>query len=163
LSESDRARAAPGLGFSRRARSRESSGSQAAGCYIPTPETRSSGRDGGGGRGFGGGGGGFGGGGGGVILQQGDYIYLSGTALHRTATDRFLDRLDLKTLRPIVLSDPLRRPTRRFIAPIDDDAKTILTEYETSTEPPNYYVRDLAAGTKRAITQFKDPRLSSQA
>ena len=116
-------------------------------------------RDGGaGGRGFGGGGGGgFGGGGGGVILQQGDYIYLSGTGASKDGDRPFLDRLDLKTLKTDRLFRSAEKTYEAIIAPLDDDAKTILTEYETSTEPPNYYVRDLAAGTKRAITRFKDP------
>jgi dipeptidyl aminopeptidase/acylaminoacyl peptidase len=114
-------------------------------------------RDGGGGRGPGGGGGGFGGGGGGVILQQGDYIYLSGTGASSDGDRPFLDRLDLKTLKTDRLFRSAEKTYEAIIAPLDDDAKTILTEYETSTEPPNYYVRDLAAGTKRAITQFKDP------
>jgi dipeptidyl aminopeptidase/acylaminoacyl peptidase len=114
-------------------------------------------RDGGGGRGPGGGGGGFGGGGGGVILQQGDYIYLSGTGASSDGDRPFLDRLDLKTLKTDRLFRSAEKTYEAIIAPLDDDAKTILTEYETSTEPPNYYVRDLTAGTKRAITQFKDP------
>jgi dipeptidyl aminopeptidase/acylaminoacyl peptidase len=33
----------------------------------------------------------------------------------------------------------------------------VLTEYETPKDPPNYFVRDLTTGTKRALTDFKDP------
>ena len=32
-----------------------------------------------------------------------------------------------------------------------------MTRYETRTEPPNYYVRDLTASSTRAVTSFKDP------
>jgi dipeptidyl aminopeptidase/acylaminoacyl peptidase len=33
----------------------------------------------------------------------------------------------------------------------------VLTQYETLTDPPNYFVRDLTTNSKRAITDFKDP------
>ena len=109
-------------------------------------------RDGGGG-----GRGGFGGGGGGLILQRGDSIYLTGSGASPDGDRPFIDRLDLKTLKTERLYRCAEKTYEAIIAPLDDDAKTLLTEYETATEPPNYYIRDLAAGTKRAITQFKDP------
>jgi len=110
-------------------------------------------RDGGGG-GFGGRGGG---GGGGVILQRGDSIYLTGSGSSPDGDRPFIDRLNLKTLKTERLFRSGEKSYEAIIAPLDDDAKMLLTEYESLTEPPNYYVRDLAAGTKRAITQFKDP------
>jgi dipeptidyl aminopeptidase/acylaminoacyl peptidase len=113
-------------------------------------------RDGGGGGGRGGFGGGFGGGGG-LILQRGDSIYLTGTGASQDGDRPFIDRLDLKTLKTERLFRCAEKTYEAIIAPLDDDAKTLLTEYETAADPPNYYVRDLAAGTKRTITQFKDP------
>ena len=118
---------------------------------------RDGGGGGGGGGGFGGGGGRGGGFGGGMILQHGDYIYLTGQGSSPDGDRPFLDRLDLKTLKTERLFRCAEKTYETVVAPLDDDAKTLLTEYETSTDPPNYYVRDLAAGTKRAITQFKDP------
>lgn len=44
-----------------------------------------------------------------------------------------------------------------FVAPLDDRATKILTRFETPTDPPNYFVRDIADGTKQAITHFTDP------
>jgi len=38
-----------------------------------------------------------------------------------------------------------------------DDGKKVLTRYETRTEPPNYYVRELPGTTRTAVTAFKDP------
>ncbi len=98
-----------------------------------------------------------GGGGRGVILQHGDYIYLTGTGASPGGDRPFLDRLDLKTLKTERLFRCAEKTYESVIAPLDDEAKTLLTEYETPADPPNYYVRNLAAGTKRAITQFKDP------
>ncbi|MBO0799375.1 MAG: S9 family peptidase, partial [Blastocatellia bacterium] len=108
-----------------------------------------------GGRGFGGGRGGFGGGG--LIVQRGDYIYLTGEGASKEGDRPFLDRLDLKTLKTERLFHCGEKSYESVVALLDDDAKTVLTEYESLTEPPNYYVCDLAAGTKRAVTAFKDP------
>ncbi len=118
---------------------------------------RDSGGGGFGGRGGGGGGGGGFGGGGGLIMQRGNYIYLSGQGASPDGDHPFLDRLDLKTLKTERLFRCAEKTYESVVAPLDDEAKTLLTVYETLTEPANYYVRDLAAGTKRAITQFKDP------
>jgi dipeptidyl aminopeptidase/acylaminoacyl peptidase len=109
-------------------------------------------------RGFGGGGGGFGGfGGGGLVQQQGDNVFLTGVGSSPEGDRPFIDRLDLKTLKTERLFRSAENSYESVVAPLDDDAKTILTEYETATDPPNYYVRDLPSGTRRALTQFKDP------
>jgi dipeptidyl aminopeptidase/acylaminoacyl peptidase len=117
-------------------------------------------RDGGGGGGGGGRGGGFGGGafgGGRLILQYGDYIYLSGQGSSPDGDRPFLDRLNLKTLKTDRLFRSAEKTYESVVAPLDDQARALFTQYETPLEPANYYVRDLAAGTKRPITQFKDP------
>jgi dipeptidyl aminopeptidase/acylaminoacyl peptidase len=111
--------------------------------------------DGGGGRG-GGGRGGFGVGGG-LIVQRGDYIYLTGLGASKEGDRPFLDRLDLKTRTTERLFRCGEKSYESVVALLDDDAKNVLTQYESLTEPANYYVRDLAAGSKRAITDFKDP------
>ena len=114
-------------------------------------------RDNGGRGGFGGGRGGGFGGGGGLIMQTGDSIYLAGQGASPEGDRPFLDRLDMKTLKTERLFRCAEKTYESMVTLLDNEAKTILTEAETSTDPPNYYVRDLAAGTKRAITQFKDP------
>jgi dipeptidyl aminopeptidase/acylaminoacyl peptidase len=40
---------------------------------------------------------------------------------------------------------------------IDADKLTVLTRRENQQTPPNYYVRDLKAGTEKAITAFANP------
>jgi dipeptidyl aminopeptidase/acylaminoacyl peptidase len=118
-----------------------------------TPVTRRDGdADGGGGRR-----GGRGGGGSGLIVQRGDYVYLTGQGASKEGDRPFLDRLDLKTLKTDRLFHCNEKSYESVVALLDDDAKTVLTQYESLTEPANYFVRDIAAGTKRAITEFKDP------
>jgi dipeptidyl aminopeptidase/acylaminoacyl peptidase len=68
----------------------------------------------------------------------------------------FVDDLDLKTM----------KATRRWrsAAPAYElpfallsDGQHLISRRESPTEPPNYYVRDLAAGTARAITHVPHP------
>jgi dipeptidyl aminopeptidase/acylaminoacyl peptidase len=121
-----------------------------------TPVTR---RDDGGGGGFGGGGGGgFGGGGRGVIIQNGDFIYLTGQGSSAEGDRPFLDRLNLKTLASERLFRSDAKAYESVIAPLSDDMKVIFTRYETPKDTPNYYVRDLNNDSKRAVTSFQDPQ-----
>jgi len=104
------------------------------------------------------GGGGFGGGGATVIMQSGDFIYLTGQGSSPDGDRPFIDRLNLKTF---VTERLFRSDTKSYetvIAPLNDDGKILLTRYETPTDPPNYYVRDLNSNSKRAVTTFKDPQ-----
>ena len=105
--------------------------------------------------------GGFGGGGGGgssVIMQTGDYIFLTGQGASPEGDRPFIDRLNLKTLATERLFRSDAKSYETVIAPLSDDAKTILTRSETPADPPNYYVRELPGDAKRAVTGFKDPQ-----
>ncbi|MGI8785327.1 MAG: prolyl oligopeptidase family serine peptidase [Acidobacteriota bacterium] len=93
----------------------------------------------------------------GMILQRGDSVYLAGSGASPDGDRPFLDRLNLKTLKTERLFRSADKTYESVVAPLDDDARTLLTEYESRTDTPNYYVRDLAAGSRRAITDFKDP------
>jgi dipeptidyl aminopeptidase/acylaminoacyl peptidase len=105
------------------------------------------------------GGGGFGGGGGtNTIMQTGDFIYLTGVGSSPEGDRPFLDRLNLKTLATNRLFRSDAKAYETVVAPLDDEAKTILTRYETPTDPPNYYIRDLSGSSRRAVTEFKDPQ-----
>ncbi|HYW70663.1 MAG TPA: prolyl oligopeptidase family serine peptidase, partial [Pyrinomonadaceae bacterium] len=122
-----------------------------------TPVTR---RDSGVAAGFGGGGGGgFGGGGAaGVIMQNGDNIFLTGAGSSPEGDRPFIDELNLKTFETKRLFRSESKAYETVVAPLDEDAKTILTRYETPNDPPNYYIRDLGANTRKAVTEFKDPQ-----
>jgi len=94
---------------------------------------------------------------GGPIVQSGDAIYLAGTGATPQGDRPFLDRLDLKTLKSERVFKSEEETYETVIAPLDDRATKLLTRYETPGDPPNYYVRDVASGTKKALTAFKDP------
>jgi dipeptidyl aminopeptidase/acylaminoacyl peptidase len=103
------------------------------------------------------GGGGFGGGGGaGAVMQVGDSIYLTGQGASPEGDRPFIDRLNLKTLATERLFRSDVKAYETVVAPLDDDAKMLLTRSETPADPPNYYVRDLNNNSRRAVTTFKD-------
>jgi dipeptidyl aminopeptidase/acylaminoacyl peptidase len=109
--------------------------------------------------GFGGGGGGFGGGGAaGSIMQNGDFIFLTGQGSSPEGDRPFIDRLNLKTFETTRLFRSDTKAYESVVAPLDEEGKTILTRYETQTDAPNYYIRDLTANTRKAVTDFKDPQ-----
>jgi dipeptidyl aminopeptidase/acylaminoacyl peptidase len=94
---------------------------------------------------------------GGAVIQNGDSIYLAGVGSSPQGDRPFLDRLNMTTLAATRVFRADDKSYETIVAPLDDAAKMVLTRYETPDDPPNYYVRDVAAGTKRALTAFKDP------
>ena len=100
--------------------------------------------------------GGFGGTGLGLIVQHGDSIYLTGVGASPEGDRPFLDRLDLKTHKTERLFRSADKTYESVIALLNDDAVRLLTQYETPQDPPNYFARDLATGSRRALTDFKN-------
>lgn len=105
-----------------------------------------------------GGGGGRGGGGTSTVIQNGDYIYLSGQGASAEGDRPFFDRLNIKTLKTERLFRSSAESLESFITPLNDEMTRFLTRYETQKEAPNVYVRDVGSESKRAVTQFKDPQ-----
>ena len=98
-----------------------------------------------------------GGGPAGPILQDGDHIYLTGRGASPEGDHPFLDRLDVVTLdRERLFASPAGR-YERAMAVLASDGGALLTRRESRSEPPNYFVRDVAARTERALTQYADP------
>jgi len=116
-----------------------------------TPVTR---RDSGAGRG----GGGRGGAPSGPIIQNGDYIYLTGEGASAEGDRPFLDRLNLKTLKSERIFRSSSESLESFVAPLNDEMTKFLTRYETQKEAPNFFTRDAGANAKAAVTSFKDPQ-----
>jgi dipeptidyl aminopeptidase/acylaminoacyl peptidase len=93
----------------------------------------------------------------GLIVQRGNNIFLRGDGASQEGDRPFLDRLDLKTLATERLFRSDAQGYESVVNILSDDGKRLLTRYETRTEAPNYFVRDLAANTKQPITAFRDP------
>ena len=92
-----------------------------------------------------------------TIQQVGDSIYLSGSGASKDGDRPFLDRMNLKTLQIERLFRSDDNSYETVVGLLTDDGKKVVTRYETRTEPPNYYVRELPGRNKTAISAFKDP------
>jgi dipeptidyl aminopeptidase/acylaminoacyl peptidase len=108
--------------------------------------------------GRGGGGGGRGGSNSAPVVQNGDYIYLSGEGASAEGDRPFLDRLNVKTLKTERVFRSSSESLESFVAPLNDDMTKFLTRYETQKDAPNYYTRDAGAEARRPVTAFRDPQ-----
>ncbi len=95
--------------------------------------------------------------GGSTVQQAGDFIYLAGVGAAPEGARPFLDKLNLATLKPERVFHTTGRSYETVLGVLSADGSTILTRYESRTEPPNVYVRDLKANTRRAMTSYADP------
>jgi dipeptidyl aminopeptidase/acylaminoacyl peptidase len=95
----------------------------------------------------------------GALMQSGDTIYLAGEGASPEGDRPFLDRLNLKTLATDRLFRSDSKSFETIIAPLTDDARSVLTRAESRTDAPNYYTRALGAEPSRqAVTAFRDPQ-----
>jgi dipeptidyl aminopeptidase/acylaminoacyl peptidase len=98
-----------------------------------------------------------------AIAQVGRSVYLAGEGASPEGDRPFLDRLDLDTLKTerLFRSDGERYEV--FAALASEDGSSIFTRRESRTSPPNLILRDLRAGSERALTTLTDqtPALSS--
>jgi dipeptidyl aminopeptidase/acylaminoacyl peptidase len=92
-----------------------------------------------------------------TLRQSGDFIYLTGPGASPEGDRPFLDRLSLATLATERLFRSDVTGYESVVTLLDNDATRVLTRFETRTQPPNYFVRDLRTGVKHALTDFKDP------
>jgi dipeptidyl aminopeptidase/acylaminoacyl peptidase len=93
----------------------------------------------------------------GAILQDGGAIYLTGAGASPDGDLPFLDRLDLATFATERLFRSDTESYEAVVGLLDDGATRVITRRETRTNPPNYFLRDLGAGTMQAVTDFADP------
>jgi dipeptidyl aminopeptidase/acylaminoacyl peptidase len=92
-----------------------------------------------------------------TIQQIGDTIYLQSQGAGPQGDHPFLARFDLKTGSIEKLWECQGENYESVAALLSDDAKTVLTRFETPRDAPNLFVRDLARNSKQQLTQFKDP------
>ncbi len=92
-----------------------------------------------------------------TILQDGDHIYLAGRGASPQGDRPFLDRMSLKTLEKERLYRCGENSFEAFVAFANGSRDTILTRYETPKDPPNFFLVDRKVGTRKMLTDFKDP------
>jgi len=94
----------------------------------------------------------------GAILQKGDVVYFTGVGSSPEGDRPFLDRINVKTLKTDRVFHSGGEALESFVAGLNDDMTRILTRAETQKDVPNYYVRDLASGSRQEVTHFTDPQ-----
>jgi dipeptidyl aminopeptidase/acylaminoacyl peptidase len=92
-----------------------------------------------------------------VLQQHGNAIFLAGAGASAGGDRPFLDCFDLDTRKSERLFRSGERQYEAPVALLSGDGSSFLTRHETTTEPPNYYVRTAGRDDRRALTQFADP------
>jgi len=92
-----------------------------------------------------------------VLLVDEGSIFLRGEGASPEGDRPFLDRLDLESFdtQRLWQSEPGYYET--VVDVLDAFGRRLLTRRESKTEPPNYQLRDLAAGQRVTVTDFEDP------
>jgi len=92
-----------------------------------------------------------------VLLMADGSVFMVGQGSSPEGNRPFLRRMDLTSGETEEL---FRSEAPYYESPVsilDDDGTMLLTVREAANEPPNFYVRDLEAGSIRAITDFPHP------
>ncbi len=93
-----------------------------------------------------------------VLRQDGDWIYLAGEGGSPDGDHPFLDRYNLSTGDTERLLATSGENYEYVAAVLDDAATRVVTRYETSIDFPDYYLRDLKSGERKALTRSATPK-----
>ncbi len=92
-----------------------------------------------------------------LTADDGETLFLRGQGASPEGNRPFLRRLDLASGETQELFRSEAPYYESPVAVIDPERMLLMTSRETNDEPPNYYVRDLEAGTVTAVTDFPHP------
>jgi dipeptidyl aminopeptidase/acylaminoacyl peptidase len=91
------------------------------------------------------------------FAPDGHSVFASGEGASPRGNYPFLDRLDLRTGEAERLWQAEDPHFEMLVALLDEQGNRLLTRRESLTEPPNFFVRDRAAGRVTQLTDFPDP------
>jgi dipeptidyl aminopeptidase/acylaminoacyl peptidase len=92
-----------------------------------------------------------------ILLQDGDWVYLSGRGGSPQGDRPFLDRMNIRTLEKERIFESGNKNYEVFFGFVDDSREEVVIRYESETEPPNFHVVNTTTGDKRSLTNFEDP------
>jgi len=92
-----------------------------------------------------------------VVLQDKEWVYLQGSGASPLGDHPFLDRMNIRSLKKERLFQCQDLAYETFVDFQGASRSRIITSYETSTQPPNYYLYDLKTKKRKALTEFPDP------
>ncbi len=95
-----------------------------------------------------------------IARQDGNFVYRIGAGASPKGNLPFLDRQDIDTLKTERLwrcEEGTFESVVKVVSSSEETRPVIITNSETHSTPPNYFVRDLNDNTDRALTDFPDP------
>src|SRR5690606_38021795 len=92
-----------------------------------------------------------------VVRVHDGGIYFSGRERTPDGSRAYLERARLDTLERERIWQSGARGHEELLEVLTPSASLLLTRVESVTEPPNYFVRNLAAGTERRLTDYRHP------
>lgn len=92
-----------------------------------------------------------------ILLQDQDWVYLSGSGASPQGDRPFLDRMNTKTMKTERLFRSGEASYESFADFVGASREEIITEYESKTEPPNYFLVNLKNKQRKALTDYEDP------
>lgn len=92
-----------------------------------------------------------------IVLQDKEWIYLSGQGSSPKGDHPFLDRMNLRTMKVERLWQCQDPAYETFVGFSGASRTRFITSCETRTDPPNYCLYDLRTRKRTALTGFKDP------
>jgi len=92
-----------------------------------------------------------------IILQDKDWIYLSGQGASPKGDHPFLDKMNLKTSEKARLFQCLDGKYQSFVGFAGQGRDAIIISQESKTEVPNYHLYSLKAKKSKPLTAFVDP------
>jgi dipeptidyl aminopeptidase/acylaminoacyl peptidase len=92
-----------------------------------------------------------------VVVQNGDWIFLSGNGSSPQGDLPFFDRFNLKTLKSERVFRCETGTYETFVALLSADGTRFMTRRETPADPPNYVVRTASGSAAQMLTKFTDP------
>lgn len=92
-----------------------------------------------------------------VIAQEGDWMYYQSEGASPEGSYPRVDKINLKTREKVTVFKSKTGTFEEFIAFADKKYQSIITRFQTQTQPPNFYEVTLATDQRRMLTEFKDP------
>ncbi|MEO5579297.1 MAG: prolyl oligopeptidase family serine peptidase [Gemmatimonadaceae bacterium] len=89
--------------------------------------------------------------------SDGKWMYLRGAGASAEGDRPFLDRIDVISGKTERIWRSAAPHYESVVHVADNDAARVITQRESLTEPPNYFLRDTRTGTATQITKLGDP------
>jgi dipeptidyl aminopeptidase/acylaminoacyl peptidase len=91
------------------------------------------------------------------MIQDGDWVFLSGPGGSDDGDRPFLDRFNVRTKVTERLWQASAGSYEAIIEMLDNEGSRILTRYESPRDFPNYFIREIRSGNGDQITAFMNP------